>query len=179
MTKKIRSISSSLVLAILILAVIFFAVPKIFGVKMYNISSESMTPKYKVGDLIYAVPTQKENIKAGDVISFVMNENLTVATHRIVRIDDQQHFITKGDANAVEDGKPVLYDNVLGVVKYRIPMVGDTLQFLSTAEGKIIAAGILGIIVLGMVLLSVFERRKEKLAYETSSNTSDDPEINN
>ena len=54
-----------------------------------------------------------QDITTGDVITFYINED-TLVTHRVVGKESESGgFLTKGDANEVNDGGTVLYDNML------------------------------------------------------------------
>ena len=76
-------------------------------------------------------------IKKGDVITFVVDEKLTTATHRVERVNtDDETFITKGDANRDSDVSPVMYENVVGKVRFKIPVLGYGAYYLSTASGR-------------------------------------------
>ena len=47
-------------------------------------------------------------MQVGDAITFVLNEDLDVVTHRVISIDaENEHFYTQGDANDAPDGAPV------------------------------------------------------------------------
>ncbi|MEI3100617.1 MAG: signal peptidase I [Oscillospiraceae bacterium] len=81
--------------------------------------SGSMEPTYHVGALIYVKKVDAMELRSGDVITFMLDED-TVATHRIVEVvpdaEDSSvlRFRTKGDADGNVDGSLVHYKNVLG-----------------------------------------------------------------
>ena len=152
--KKIASTISTTILILLIAAALFVALPKLFGMKMYTILSGSMEPVLEAGDLIYVAPTDPEKIEEGDIISFVLNDNLVVATHRVVDVDREgKRFTTQGDANDTEDASPVLYGNVIGVEKFAIPKIGFLFGFINTSVGRIIAVtSILALTVVSLLL---------------------------
>lgn len=153
--KKIASVISTTILVILIAAALFVAVPRLFGIKMYTVLSGSMEDALSVGDLIYVFPTDPEKIKEGDIISFVLNENLTVATHRVVAVDrDGGRFTTKGDANNAQDAGSVIYGNVIGVEKFSIPKVGYVFDYINTTAGRIIAITIIAALTIFTIALS-------------------------
>ena len=150
--KKLRSAVSAAILVLLAVCVAAFALPKLFGAKMFCVLSGSMQPELKPGDLVYAFPAEFDEISQGDIISFVANNNLTVVTHRVAAVNaPQQEFITKGDANGSEDAMPVIYRNVVGVVRFSLPRVGALLQKISTPAGK----RILIAVIIGSALVSV------------------------
>jgi len=153
--KKIASVISTTILVILIAAALFVAVPRLFGIKMYTVLSGSMEDALSVGDLIYVFPTDPEKIKEGDIISFVLNETLTVATHRVVAVDrDAGRFTTKGDANNAQDAGSVIYGNVIGVEKYSIPKIGYFFDYVNTTAGRIIAITIIAALTIFTIALS-------------------------
>lgn len=162
--KRVCKIASALLMISLIAAVLVLVAPRLFGVKMYSVLSGSMEPAYSVGDLIYTVPTDENKIKVGDTITFVLNSDGTVATHRVVEIDKENNqFYTKGDANDLSDGKPVQAENILGVVKFSIPKVGFLIGYMNTIPGKIVTITvILAIILLIMLLQTQINREEEE-----------------
>lgn len=152
--KKLCKILANVLIGTLLVFVLVLVVPRFFGVKMFSVLSGSMEPAYSVGDLIYAVPTDAEKIQEGDPISFLLNDSGTVATHRVVEADrENQQFYTKGDANELSDGNPVNYKNVIGVVKFSIPVIGYLIGYMGTTPGKIITVTILGALIILILLL--------------------------
>ena len=109
--------------------------PSVFGVTPMVVQSGSMSGNaedhIEVGDLIFTVSTDTDKLQTGDVISFM--EDGLVITHRITAIDIDENggklFTTKGDANNVEDSKPVAEDQVIGIYRFRLAGVGDFAMF--------------------------------------------------
>ena len=142
-TKKILSVSGSilsyvLIAALLLLTVypaaakLFFGVkhPTVFGFSTAVVISGSMEEEISVNDVVI-IHRQKSYEKV-DIISFHSGGNLI--THRIVDITDEG-FITKGDANNTPDSDIVKYDEIEGKVICIIPKVGGAIQFFSTPLG--------------------------------------------
>ena len=101
-------------------------------------------------------------MKVGDPITFVLNEDLVVATHRVVKIDSEnRHFITKGDANETEDAAPVHFNNLIGVPVFAIPLLGYVSAYIQSPPGMYVAIG-LGIVLLAAVFLPDLFAKKEK-----------------
>ena len=165
--KTISRIFSGALLVALIAAIMLFGAPRLFGVKLFNVTSGSMKPAYKVGDLIYAVPAEKDEIKVGDTISFMLNQT-TVATHRVIEADpDNGQFGTKGDANEHADGSPVQYENIIGVVRFSVPYAGSVLSYIGQGTGRVITiAGFIAFILLTLIMNinsgSGVEKQKKK-----------------
>ena len=161
--KKIWSITSTVLVAIIVLFALFLMGSRLIGYRCYNVISPSMEPLYKVGDLIYVKKVDPYKIKVGDVITFLVDENLVVGTHRVVRIDvEKQHFYTKGDANDVEDGEPVHFNNVIGVPQFSIPKLGYVSDFVQNPPGMYITIGVGVILILAVFLPDMIGKKKNE-----------------
>jgi signal peptidase len=119
-----------------------------------------MEPVYRVGDLIYVQEVDPNTVQPGDVITFVLNEDLVVATHRVVRVDaEKQRFYTKGDANETEDGGSVHFKNLIGVPKFKIPGLGYVADFIQKAPGLYITIAAVAVLLL-LAFLPDLARKK-------------------
>lgn len=158
--KKVWSVVSSVLIGIVVLAAVFLLGSRLVGFRIFNIVSGSMEPKYSVGDLIYVKEVDPATVQPGDVITFVLNEDLVVATHRVTRIDsEKQHFYTKGDANETEDGSPVHFKNLIGVPQFAIPGLGYVSDFIQHSPGMYITIAAVAIL---MVLAFIPDFVKKK-----------------
>lgn len=147
--KRFFHITGSVLLALLILICIPFTVPKAFGLSIYEVITDSMTPEFPVGSVIYVETEEPENIKVDDVITFSIGTDTSqVMTHRVVAIDDEnQTFTTKGDANKDVDVSPVAFQRLLGKPVYCIGHMGVLVQLFESTEGRVL---------LGILLVLVF-----------------------
>ena len=82
--KKAWSIVSTVLVALVVLCAVFLMGSRLIGFRAYNIISPSMEPKYSVGDLIYVKKVDPYQIQPGDVITFVVNEDLVVGLVKAV-----------------------------------------------------------------------------------------------
>lgn len=140
--KKIWDILSGALVAVVVLAAVSLVLLRIMGYQVFNVISGSMEPTYSVGDLIYVKSVDPDAVKVGDPITFVLNENLVVATHRVIRIDaENRHFYTKGDANETADAAPVHFNNLIGIPTLSIPKLGYVSDFIQHPPGTYIAIG--------------------------------------
>jgi signal peptidase len=120
-----------------------------------------MEPEYMVGDLIYVKKVDPGTIREGDVITFIVNEDLIVGTHRVVRVDaENQRFYTKGDANDVEDGEPVHFNNVIGVPQFSIPLLGYVSDFVQNPPGMYITIGVGVLLILIVFIPDMVSKKK-------------------
>ena len=159
-------ISTLLVIVVVVLAIALVGV-RFVGLTPYTVLSGSMEPTYHVGSLIYVKDVDPAAITPGTPITFVVNEDLLVATHRVVDVkvlttaqepvldeegnplmeeipleEPTYYFQTKGDANDDVDGAPVHYKNVIGTPVFTVPLLGYLSSWLQTREGMIMGISI-------------------------------------
>lgn len=88
------------------------------------ITSGSMTPSVAPGDVIVAAPHDGHGLGPGTVVVFHDAARPVLVTHRIVSVNEDGTYQTKGDANGVSDSTPLTPEQVVGVGKILIPLVG-------------------------------------------------------
>lgn len=104
--------------------------PMITGAKPVVVLSGSMRPTFEVGTIIYYKAVPQEELTQDSIITYQMGDELV--THRIKRIENGE-YITQGDANNIEDGRPVSYSMVQGKVGgLAIPILGYGVQFINS-----------------------------------------------
>lgn len=159
--KKIWNIVTTALVVLIVLCAVFLMGSRLLGFQCYNVISPSMEPEYMVGDLIYVKDVDPATIKEGDVITFIVNEDLVVGTHRVVRVDaENQRLYTKGDANEIEDQNPVHFNNVIGVPKFSIPKLGYVSDFVQNPPGMYITIGVGIILILAVFLPDMIGKKK-------------------
>ncbi len=84
--RKAINMLTTLSVVVFLLLAFLLAGARLVGLSAYSVLSGSMEPAYHVGSLIYVKPVDPANVKVGDAITFVVNEDLLVATHRVVDI---------------------------------------------------------------------------------------------
>ena len=167
--KKIWNIISTFFVIIIVFCAVFLMGSRLLGFKVFTVISGSMEPEYSVGDLIYVKDVDINSIKVGDPITFVLNEELVVATHRVVEIDSEnQQFYTKGDANKTIDSSPVHYNNVIGVPKFKIPLLGYVSDFIQNPPGIYITLVVSVILIVAVFLPDFFTRKKKETKEEST-----------
>ena len=166
MPKKAKKIWDA-VTTVLVVLVVIFAVflmgSRMLGLQVFNVISGSMEPTYSVGDLLYVKTVDPDSVKVGDPITFVLNEDLVVATHRVVAVDgENRRFTTKGDANEHEDAAPVHFNNLIGVPVFAIPLLGYVSAYIQSPPGMYVAIAF-GVLLLAAVFLpDVLAKKPEK-----------------
>ena len=169
--KKAWGIFTTVIVALVVLCAVFLMGSRIMGYRVYTVITGSMEPELSVGDLLYVKPVDPSTVKVGDDITFVLNEDLVVATHRVVQIDaEKSYFYTKGLANETVDA-PVHFKNLLGVVQFSIPKLGYVSDFIQNPPGMYItiAAGAVLIILVFLPDFLPKKREEEKASEEMSA----------
>ena len=167
MAKRIWNITTWVIVGITVFFAIFMMGSRLLGFKVFNVLSGSMSPSYNKGDLIYVKPVDPDSVKVGDVITFVMNNKLDIATHRVVDIDnDKNCFYTKGDTNNTIDPE-VHFNNLIGIPVFKIPLLGYVSDFIQNPPGVYITIGVVAILLIAVFAPDFIKKKKNK------SNVSD------
>ncbi|MDY0409300.1 signal peptidase I [Paracerasibacillus soli] len=100
--------------------------------------------------------------KEGDVITYLMEENVLV-THRVEKVESNgQLYVTKGDANDRADFEPVLADNVVGeYTGTTIPKVGYVMNFANSKEGAVLLLIIPGALLVLYAFITIWRAARE------------------
>jgi len=138
---KIWNVVSWTLVAIIAALAVLLAGVRLFGFQVFTVLSGSMEPVYHVGSVIYVKDVDYRDLKEGDPITYMLDED-TVATHRIVGIvpDEEDptvlRYRTKGDANENEDASLVHYKNVIGMPVFTIPYLGYLASYIQQPPGN-------------------------------------------
>lgn len=145
-------ISTTIITVGIILAIVYLC-----GIRLYHVKSGSMGELLPIGSVCFVSTYSKyENIKAGDVISFRVSDDMLV-THRAEKITDNV-IITKGDANNAEDPDPVTKENYIGKTVFAIPHIGRLFDSLHTFKGALL----LGIIAILLIISGIFYKKNKE-----------------
>lgn len=100
-------------------------------VKARIVLTGSMEPSISPGDIIITTPIIRKEPKIGDVVAYQAKrfngENVAVFSHRIIDGDIKNGFVVKGDANKTPDSQKPKAPDILGVVIFVIPFLGNLL----------------------------------------------------
>ena len=145
--KRVKRVTTIVAIIFLVLAfslLIFATVSRadpnltMFGCRFYYVSTGSMEPEIKTGSLIVVKETPINELKLGDVISFISSDpdiKGMVNSHAIYSIgtseDGQVEFVTKGAANPEPDEYKVYPDDIIGKMIYKSYGIGKFFEILS------------------------------------------------
>lgn len=112
-------------------------VPQVLGYSVFRVMTGSMEPEIRSDSLLVVKKIPPEDIAPGDVISFFSPDPMlegAVNTHRVVRVEKENgriQFITKGDANVIEDTYPVDASALVGRAVFKSYGLGRVVSLLA------------------------------------------------
>lgn len=179
--KKILNVISTILVVIVVVLALLLVGARFIGLNVYTVLSGSMEPTYHVGSLIYVKDVDTDELKTGDVITYMLDED-TIVTHRIVDVIPDEtdpsivRFQTKGDANDSVDGSLVHYKNVIGTPVFSIPKLGYLANYIQKPPGRYIAISAGAIILLLVFLPDLFsddDKSEKKKKKQKNGNNND------
>ena len=192
--KQIIRILGNIVFAVLLVIVllIFFLIiqgklsgdiPSIFGYRLYVVLTGSMDPSIPAGSLAVVEKSDADQLALRDVITYRDFDSGKLITHRIVGInnkDGQLQFTTRGDANDTDDFNPVKATDIVGQVRFSIPLIGSLMEFARSKTGLLVFLIIPGVIIVIYELRKLFryavvlDRNKESESQASAESTDAD-----
>jgi signal peptidase I len=113
----------------------------------------SMEPSIAPGDVVVTAPIETPALKIGYVIRFKdPSHTHPFLLHRIAEIRDDGMLVTKGDANQSKDSTPVPPENVTGVARLRVPMIGLPAVWLRNGQFLQLGLTLLAVAIAARVL---------------------------
>jgi len=127
---KIWNVFTTLLVVFMMLMAVLLVGVRLVGLTPFTVLSGSMEPAYHVGSLIYVKETDPAKIEVGDPITYVVNEDLLVSTHRVVEIDvfhtAQRPVLDENEQPVLdEDGDPIYEEVALEEPSYYFTTKGD------------------------------------------------------
>ena len=140
----------------------------ILNYRVFTVITESMTPKYKIGDVLIAKKTNPDELKVGDVVTYQGEVNSfkdKVVTHQIIKIEKNNgkyYYHTKGLANLVED--PIISeDQIYGKVIHKSIILSSIYKIIGTSFGFYIFIIIpILYLVTSEIIITLLEREEER-----------------
>jgi signal peptidase len=96
----------------------------LFGIRPTLVSGVSMEPALRAGDVVITREVPADRVQVGDVVRFQLGSSYVL--HRVTEIEEdgsQIQFITRGDANNVDDA-PLPESELEGKVILVVPKIG-------------------------------------------------------
>lgn len=136
------------------------------GYSIYTIITESMVPKYKVGDMVIAKKVSPDKLKVEDDVVYMGEKsdfNGKIVTHQIIKIENkngQRYFHTKGIANMIED--PIVSEHqIMGKVIFRSAILSFISKIVNNSYGFYFIIFVPFAFILVSEIMDFAEERKE------------------
>ena len=166
--KKAGTIVISVLLWIVILIAALYAfttmatrdnqnVSSLLGYTPLVVKTNSMSPTFDAGDLIFIKKCDPDTLKEGDIICFhpIIDNEYALTTHRIEKIDESngvRSYTTMGDNNnGIADRHIISNGDIVGKYTGHLKKAGKVMDFLSSSTGFLI------VIVIPMLLFFIYQ----------------------
>lgn len=155
-----------ILVVILAIAAAAIVVPAVTGSTALTVLTSSMAPNLPAGTLIVVRPTDPDDIRPGDVVTYQLRSNEPeVVTHRVIQrttlADGKLIFITQGDANPTPDETPVQEVQIRGTLWYAVPYLGWVSVWL-TGPWKAWAIPLVAFLLFGYAVILVVSHVRDR-----------------
>lgn len=131
MSRAVHVVDMLLIVGLIVYILLFVWIP-VPGIQPLCVTSGSMEPEIKEGDMVYIRKCKEEDIVVGDIIAFETGNDQLVL-HRVIELT-AEGMVTKGDANDHDDFMPVKAQNVKGKLVLVLPEMGRWYQKVSALK---------------------------------------------
>lgn len=165
--KKLSNFVGAVAVVVVVALALALVGVRLIGLKPFAVLSGSMEPEYQVGSLIYVKSVNYMDLRVGDDITYMLDED-TVVTHRIIEVlvDEEDptviRYFTQGIANDIPDAVSVHYKNIIGKPVFSIPYLGYVSNYIQNPPGMYVAIAAGAILILLVFLPDLFEDDKKK-----------------
>jgi signal peptidase I len=138
--RPLLSLLASLFLTIQVCLAAWVLLPAVaLGWEPRVVLTESMEPGMNAGDVVLVSPPPEGRLANGTIIVFEDPHTGTQITHRIVDIETDGGYRTKGDANSTPDAAPVAEEDIVGVARLLVPAIGTPLRWVDAGRPLLVA----------------------------------------
>lgn len=159
--KKIFRILRNALYVVISAMFLLIVIMTISGAKGYSVASDSMSPEFNRGDVVFVKATPFEELRKGDIVTVEFKTGEGTYTHRIVSIDyDKKEIRTAGDRTGTVDTESASDSQILGKVLFSIPLVGYlSLLLTNTTYAAAIVLFVLLLMTVGMVVGKYYKNK--------------------
>jgi signal peptidase I len=155
--RRVGKALPALLLGAAVAALLLLVISRLLGFQVLAVLSGSMAPTHVVGGAVFVQPLEPHDVAGltpGDVITFVTADpDAAPITHRIVGVNPDGTFVTKGDASGGVDPDPVVPGQVRGTVVLHVPFLGYASRWLSDTVLTVRLLGVLVLLYVGTLLV--------------------------
>ena len=161
--------------------------PELFGHQIFRISSSSMEPKLKVGDIILSKRVKDiTQLKVDDVITYngeVGSYAGKTITHAVAvepyKFGDFYYLQTYGIANGYNDPE-ICETQVVGIMIREMPFLAALYNFFTTPLGLVVILGFLTLLFVNesITLFGLFKKKKQIVAEDKKAKRNKKNSVN-
>ncbi|MEE3343053.1 MAG: signal peptidase I [Bacilli bacterium] len=135
------------------------------GYSIYTVVTQSMVPKYQVGDMLLSKSIDPDTIKIGDDVTYQGKEGDfagKIVTHQVIAIDGtgpNKIFHTKGIANTAED-PTITGDQIYGKVVTKLTVLSIITKIISNIYGMFFFIIVPVVVIIFGIIMDVVNDRK-------------------
>jgi signal peptidase len=145
--------SAALFFVAFMLATAFWVVlpTVVLGWSPNAITSGSMEPAIRTGDVVVGNPNVPTDLAPGAVVTFEANTGMLI-THRVIDVGADGRYITRGDANSDPDRPSITHDDIRSVGRILVPLAGYPSVWAQSGAWWAVFA--MGAVAVGLVIAS-------------------------
>jgi signal peptidase len=157
--------AASLALILLVVFVVYSAAAgddhgvAVGPLRFFSVLTSSMEPAISQGSVIVTVEPGEGELEKGDIVTFMpTEESAALVTHRISKVGPNPGtYITRGDANAVDD-REISFEQIVGKHVFTIPFLGLMIYPLASPLSTVWLASIAMLFVLMLwIIKKIFQ----------------------
>lgn len=132
------------------------------------VMTSSMEPEIPAQSYILLRKADASEVKVGDVITFLsddpeLKEKNAYNTHRVIKIiGNNEEFVTKGDANQIEDAYTAKAGSILGIYEKNLPVMTAIGRFLFSGIGMMITLTAILVIIMAIYVPDIMRATKAR-----------------
>ena len=168
--KIIYNLLKGIVTIILLLALAVIIIQRVTnnelalgGYRIYTVVTPSMTPEYKIGDILISKEVDPNEIEIGDDVVYLGKEGdfeEKIVTHRVIRISKDKEtnklkFVTKGINNIIEDPE-INEDQLYGTIAHKTIFLSFISRIMTSMVGSFVVFAIITLFVSIQIVINIF-----------------------
>ncbi|WP_166999115.1 signal peptidase I [Paramicrobacterium fandaimingii] len=122
--------------------------------KMFIVSSGSMSPVYEKGDLTFNVSIPASSIEIGDIVTLDSARTGEAITHRVISLESDGSIRMQGDAVGIPDNENYQTGEMVWKPAASIPWIGYPLSMVLNPTVLVLLIG-------GLLILAIFGDAKQ------------------
>ena len=142
-----------------------------FGTSILHVVTGSMEPTIPVDDFVIVKKTDVSSLEEKDIIAFYSENPGTegfLVIHRIMSVNPDGSYVTKGDANTIEDAMNVSPDKIIGKYEGDAWFLNWLVSFVSLKKL------LLMLVIIPMFLVSIYEVKTLAKLFKSETKGSGD-----